>query len=298
MASLDIIALYPSINRGDAIDTILELYDQDPNKTTDIPTQTMRELLGWATVSIFQQNDKIYKQRSGLSMGSPISCILANVYIHQTIEKHPHFDNENLIYYKRYVDDTFILWKSDKTSFENHVNQLNQISENIKFTQEFESNHSLNFLDLTITRHQNQDFTFNLYKKDYAVINPIHWKSIYPPKMKMAIFKGYIHRIINTTSLHPDIIKNITFAIMCFHLKGYPIQMLMDSTYQTTTKKGKLYIEWLQQDNTANINSDHLPREPNDTPHYTPTKQQPIYYHHQHHYEIHSTPNRTHYQNV
>src|SRR5277367_5212859 len=126
--------------------------------------------------TIFFSQGGIRNSQGGKSLASPplirtlpISCILANVYIHQTIEKHPHFDNENLIFYKRYVDDTFILWKSDKTSFENYVNQLNQISENIKFTQEFESNHSLNFLDLTITRHQNQEFTFNLYKKDYSL---------------------------------------------------------------------------------------------------------------------------------
>ena len=267
MASLDIVALYPSINRGDAIDQLLKLYDQDENQTTNIPTQTMRELLGWATVSIFNHNGQIYKQRNGLSMGSPISSILANVYINQVIENHPHFNNDKIVFYKRYMDDTLLLWKGDQKSFEEHVNNLNKITDNIQFTSEFESNQSINFLDLNINRQPDTDFTFKFHKKDYAVINPINWKSLHPPKMKMGIFKGYTHRILNATSIKSDIIKTITFLIFCFHLRGYPIHMLLDSTYRAINNKGKTYCEWLLNDlDTTNINLDSCPRD-TKTPH-------------------------------
>ena len=88
-------------------------------------------------------------------MGSPLGPTLANVFM-------CHFENiwlENCpshfkaIVYRRFVDDTFLLFPSM-----NHVgkfrNYLNKQHKNIKFTSEIEENVSLSFLDIRIGREK------------------------------------------------------------------------------------------------------------------------------------------------
>ena len=66
------------------------------------------------------------------------------------------------VYYKRYVDDIFVLFRSP-----HHLEKINEYLNtkhaNIKFTSEKEVNRSLPFLDVLISR--NKGFTTTVYHK-------------------------------------------------------------------------------------------------------------------------------------
>ena len=60
------------------------------------------------------------------------------------------------VFYRRYVDDTFVLF-TDKFLIQ-FLNYINRQHDNINFTMETESNNSLSFLDVFIKKKQHQDF--------------------------------------------------------------------------------------------------------------------------------------------
>ena len=84
------------------------------------------------TYLIFQ--GKFYEQTEGAAMGSPISPIIANLYMEafetQAISTAPHPPS----LWRRFVDDTFvIIQRAQKDSFIRHINT---IDEKIQFTME------------------------------------------------------------------------------------------------------------------------------------------------------------------
>ena len=56
--------------------------------------------------------------------------------------------------YRRFVDDTFLLFQS-KDHVEKFRNYLNKQYKNITFASEIEENRSLSFLDIKISRENN-----------------------------------------------------------------------------------------------------------------------------------------------
>ena len=67
------------------------------------------------------------------------------------------------IFYRRYVDDTFILL-SDKSHAPKFLNYIKRQHDNINFTMETESTNSLSFLDVLVSR-QNNEFVSSVFRK-------------------------------------------------------------------------------------------------------------------------------------
>ena len=99
----------------------------------------------------------------GVVMGSPLGPSLANAFLthYEQIWLNDCPDEFNLVYYKRYVDDIFILFRSA-----HHLQKeyLNTKHANVKFTSEKEVNGSLPFLDVLISRNKKR-FTTTVYHK-------------------------------------------------------------------------------------------------------------------------------------
>ena len=151
-------------------------------------------------------------------MGSPLSGLLADIYINDFENKYIFTKNNtfynNIIFYAKYVDDTFLIFDGTIRQIDNFLNYLNKKSKNIQFTVEHENNKRINFLDLTIIKNFNH-LEFKIYRKLTTTDTTIHAKSFHPYHQKMAAYNSFIHRLINTPLNHSDylyeinIIKNI-----------------------------------------------------------------------------------------
>ena len=98
-------------------------------------------------------------------MGYPLGPSLANAFLvhYEQIWRDDCPDEFKPVYYKRYVDDVFVLFRSP-----HHLDKFNEYlitkHANIKFTSEKEVNGSLPFLDVLILRNK-KGFTTAVYHK-------------------------------------------------------------------------------------------------------------------------------------
>ena len=117
----------------------------------------------------------LYKQVDGVAMGSPLDRTLVNAFL-------CHYEKEWLdncsihfkpVMCKRYVDDIFVLFSS-KEHLQLFVDYMNKQHKCLKFTSEAENDNSFSFLDMKITRH-NQQFKASVYRK--PIFSDTHYES-------------------------------------------------------------------------------------------------------------------------
>ena len=97
-------------------------------------------------------------------MGSPISLIVANLFMEDLEVQAIKTSSTPPALWKRFVDDTFtIIKKENRNSFLQH---LNSIHPNIKFTcEEVRSDGSMSFLDILITPEEDGSLRTSVFRK-------------------------------------------------------------------------------------------------------------------------------------
>ena len=108
---------------------------------------------------------KFFDQTDGVSMGSPLGPILANIFM-CNLEKRALTNYQGILptVHKRYVNDCFLIFGSAQQS-QVFFNYLNNQHQNIKFTMEEEQNNILPFLDIKITRKDDGILSTSVFHK-------------------------------------------------------------------------------------------------------------------------------------
>ena len=166
MASFDIKLLFTNIPPTETLILFVQNLYKNQTHVNNLTKSSFYKLLKITMFeSFFIFDEKFYEQCDAAVMGSPVGRTLANVFM-------CHFENiwlENCpshfkpIVYRRFVDDTFVLFRS-KDHVEKFRNYLNKQHKNIKFTSEIEENGLLSFLDIKISRENNK-FVTSVYRK-------------------------------------------------------------------------------------------------------------------------------------
>ena len=98
-------------------------------------------------------------------MGSPLRPSSVNAFLcfHEQTLLNDCPEDFKPVYFRRYVDDTFALFRSPD-HLKKFTNYLNSKHKNIKFTYENESSNSLPFLEILISRSEN-NFKTSVYHR-------------------------------------------------------------------------------------------------------------------------------------
>ena len=156
MMSFDVKALFTSIPIEPALDIIKKLPEEDKNLhlRTTMTVKHISCLLEYCLRNTyFSFQDRLYEQKEGAAMGSPISPIVANFFMEDLEIRALTTSPCTPTLWKMFVDDTFtIIKKSDKEVFLEHLNSINN---NIQFTYEEPcKDSSIPFLDMLIQQTQ------------------------------------------------------------------------------------------------------------------------------------------------
>ena len=107
---------------------------------------------------------KYYSQIDGVAMGSPLGPTFANIFLchHEITWLKICPKAFKPVYYKRYVDDIFVLFEKPE-QVSRFVNYMNKRHKNIKFSFETEKDNSFSFLDVKICREKDKDTFSGIY---------------------------------------------------------------------------------------------------------------------------------------
>ena len=96
-----------------------------------------------------------------------------------------------------------MIYNENVTDIHKVHDSLNYASPSIKFALETENNHNINFLDISIN-HQDNHFTFNIYRKPTTTDIIIPADSCHPPEQKYAAIRYMVNRMNSYSLNHSD----------------------------------------------------------------------------------------------
>ena len=137
LSSYDVTSLFTSVPIDPALNVIKDLLEKDEksNDRTVLLVQDIIELLGFCLHNTyFSFQNKFYEQVEGAPMGSPVSPIVANLYMEGFERKAIASAINPPKAWFRFVDDTWLIQQqAHKQGFLDHINSRDPA---IKFTVE------------------------------------------------------------------------------------------------------------------------------------------------------------------
>ena len=148
------------------------------------------------TYVLFQ--GKYYEQVQGAAMGSPISPLIANIFMEEFEVKalssipHPSL-------WLRFVDDTFVINREEHS--QDLLHHINSQDPHIQFTVEPTQQGSLPFLDILVTIEPDNTFSTTVYRKPTHTDQYLHWDSNHHITAKESAYNTLAHRakIVSST---------------------------------------------------------------------------------------------------
>ena len=163
------------------------------------------ELLGFClNYTYFSFQNKFYELVEGAAMGSPVSAIVANLYME-------HFEGKALasaanppwVWY-RFVDDTWVIQQqASKQEFLEHINKVDPA---IKLTVEgTQGNGAIPFLDTLVTLQADGSLSITVHQNPTHTDQYLQWDSHHGLSAKYSVIGTLTHRA-KTVCTNPDLL--------------------------------------------------------------------------------------------
>ena len=192
----------------------------------------------------------LYKQTDAEAMGNLLGPTLANAFLcyHEKLWLNDCPSDFKPITYKRYVDDTFLIFKSP-SHVSKFLNFLNDKHPNIKFTSEIENNKCLPFLDISIKR-VNNSLTTSVYRKRTFTGLMTKFNSSIPNQYKRNLVTTLVIRAYNICSNYFNLHNELTLLEQFLFKNGFNSnftcsvinKLLNPSPRPTTVNKAVIYF--------------------------------------------------------
>ena len=184
--SYDVKALFTSVPIQTALTIIEKLLEEDPGlqQRTSMTVKNIICLLEFCLRrTYFTFQNQYDEQVEGAAMGSPISLIVANLYVEnfetRAISTSPHPP----LMWKRFVDDTCVIIKAaHKQDFLGHINSIDP---HIQFiSEDSKPDGSMTFLDMLIAPTEDCRLNTTVYRKPTHKDMYLKWDSHHPISSK------------------------------------------------------------------------------------------------------------------
>ena len=254
----DAVSMYTNINTDVCISTISSIIKQE-KQFKELPHDAIIDALKIIMNSnYFKFGDTFWLQLSGCAMGTPPAPPYATLYFSPNEDKCQAIFKDNLIFYKRFIDDVFGIWycQNDyQANFEEFKKKMNEWHD-LKW--EFEDlSSSANFMDLSISIVDNKLHT-TLFEKKMNLHLYISPASAHPPGLIAGIIKGMIHRINALCSDDSDKKQKLRLFFNHLLLRGWKKNVILPFFSQINNRR------ITQKDN--NKVHLHLQYHPNNPP--------------------------------
>ena len=154
------------------------------------------------TTTAFQYRGTHYEQLDGVAMGSPVSPVIADIFMEDLEDKifemkiSPDFGLPRL--WSRFVDDVIaVIRKIDGQTLLNHLNRQHA---RIQFTMEAEEGGSRPIMEVRFTRREDGTLIRQIYQKPTHTKRYIQFDSHHPASVKSGVIQGLTDRAMKVCS--------------------------------------------------------------------------------------------------
>ena len=226
MASFDVVSLFTNVDVDEALNVLSEkmsVHTEWKNYTFMSKERIIQLCDMCIRYNHFIFMGQYYSQSSGLAMGSPLSPLLANLYMEHLEQKCMNISLQKVLLYRRYVDDCFVVCPA--------VNQVQQFlkefnntdpSGKIRLTLELEKNGKLPFLDCMVNREQGK-LQLSVYRKPTHSGRVLHFKSAQPKSHMAGTIDSLTRRCYQVCSDLEMKVNEKEYLKSVFINCGYPI---------------------------------------------------------------------------
>ena len=231
---------------------------------TDLTREDLKQLLELCTKEMhFTYDNKLYRQVNGVSMGSCLGPIFANIFMVELERDVVPRLNTIMPLWKRYVDDTFTFVKKNEIAKVKSL--LNTFHPDIKFTHEIQNDNKISFLDVLLTRTGSGTINTSVYRKPTNNNIYIHWDSYSPKQWKIGTLSGIIRRAYEICSTKEALVSELNFILKIFtEINGYPYKLVQNMLvkFENTFKTDGLVTskeEALSENNNTTDQNNNTP---------------------------------------
>ncbi|XP_041469960.1 uncharacterized protein LOC121419573 [Lytechinus variegatus] len=235
LVSFDVVSLFTSVPVDQACDIIKQrlITDSDIASRTNLTPDQIHDLL-LTCLNSFKWRNNYYKQLQGAAMSSPLSPIIANIFME-------HFEHQALktadklpSLWLRYVDDTFVIWPHSTPDLHQF---LNHQQPSIKFTMETQRDKSIPFLDVLITKTPSGFPSHQVYQKPTHTDRYLNFRSHHHPSVHQSVADTLVrraHQLSDKAHLQHEL-KHVTNALTT--INHYPRRRIntQPSSHQPST---------------------------------------------------------------
>ena len=153
----------------------------------------------------FSFQGQFYEQVEGAAMVSPVSSIVANLYMEYLEQKALSTAPIPPRFWHRYVDDTFVIHKKvNKQGFLQHINSVDPA---IKFTvEDNKEDGSIPFLDTIVKTEAGGTLSITVYRKPTHTDQYLQWDSHHHLSAKFSVIHTLTHRA-STVCSKPELLQ-------------------------------------------------------------------------------------------
>ena len=242
--SFDVTSLFTKTPIPQALGIIQGRLRQDKTlkKRTKLTAEDIMQLLEFvANTTYFKFQEKIYQQKFGTAMGSPVSPLIANLFMEDLEQRaiatsHPRIRPR---LWKRYVDDILAVIPKDAISeFKDHLNSIDP-TDNIKFTHEEMVDRHIPFLDALVHVNNDGSIKFTVYRKPTHTNQYLSFSSHHHISHKISVIRTLVDRAETVVTKPVDKSKEFENIKAALGNCGYPKWIVEDTRRRMEEKKNK-----------------------------------------------------------
>ena len=241
IVSMDVVALYPSIQIEDGIEATIQkltLHEADIDML-GLTLGDIRELLELVLYNnYFTFNTKVYRQCEGVAMGNHLAPPFAIVFMDKLEQRMLETAEKTPALYKRYVDDNLMTWEHGEEDLLRFFAHCNTQHPNIKFTWETSLDcPAVSYMDTAISIKDGQ-IEHELYQKPTNSGISLDFFSAQPWSTKMSVAVQHFKRAASLSSNGEAENRSRTKIEMLLRMNNYPEHVIQEA-YRRSNKPGK-----------------------------------------------------------
>jgi hypothetical protein len=176
VVSFDVVSLFTKVPLDDTLQLLSGRFQM---QTVDLIRHVLMSMY-------ILYNGSFYNQKDGVTMGSPLVPVVANIYME-------HFEKQAIssAVKKPARWYTFVVWPHGEDELQGFLEHLNSIHQNIAFTMEVEQQGTLPFLDVLV-RRTDGSLGHWVYRKPMHTDLYLYAKSEHHPAQKPAMLSTLV----------------------------------------------------------------------------------------------------------